>query len=147
MRKCKAFECERTGKNICCKDCEQLQTCQDACEDALNQTGTCPDEVEEETAVQLFQTKEVAVIRAMADMLRQKKELEAREKEVRAKLVEAMDAYGVKSFENDLLKVTHIAATSKTTVDSKRLKKEQPEVYAEYSKTSTVAASVRIALK
>jgi len=147
MRKCKAFECEITGENKCCKDCDELQTCPNGCEDALDQTKTCPDEMQEETALQLFQRKETAVIKAMADMLNQKKDLEEQEKTVRAKLIEAMDKYGVKSFENELLKVTHIGATTKTTLDSKRLKAEQPELYKEYSKTSPVAASVRITLK
>lgn len=87
------------------------------------------------------------MIQAMTDLLKQKKALEEQEKTVRAKLVEAMDAYGVKSFENELLKVTYVAATSKTTVDSKTLKKDMPDVYEKYSKTSPVAASVRISLK
>lgn len=147
MRKCKAFECEITGENLCCKDCDKLQTCESACEDALDQTKVCADEMEEETALQLFQRKETAVIQAMVDLLKSKKALEEQEKTVRARLVDTMEIYGVKSFENELLKVTHVGATTKTTLDSKRLKAEQPEVYKEYSKTSPVAASVRIALK
>lgn len=150
MKKCNSGStCPVSGKNICCKSCDKLQTCPDACEDALDLTKTCPDEADEpeQTALQQFQTKEVNVIQAMTDLLNQKKALEEQEKTVRAKLVEAMDAYGVKSFENEFLKVTYVAATSKTTVDSKTLKKEMPDVYEKYSKTSPVAASVRISLK
>lgn len=150
MKKCNSgATCPVSGKNICCKACDKLQSCTDACEDALNLTVTCPDELDEleETELQVFQRKEAAVIKAMADMLQQKKTLEEQEKKVRAKLVEAMDAYGVKSFENDLLKVTYVAPTSKTTIDSKALKKDLPDVAAKYSKTSPVAASVRISLK
>lgn len=149
MKKCKSGGCPISGEEICCKGCDKLQTCESACEDALDLTTVCPDEADEpeQTALQQFQTKEVNVIQAMTDLLNQKKALEEQEKTVRAKLVEAMDAYGVKSFENELLKVTYVAATSKTTVDSKTLKKEMPDVYEKYSKTSPVAASVRISLK
>lgn len=127
MKKCNSGStCPVSGKNICCKSCDKLQTCPDACEDALDLTKTCPDEADEpeQTALQQFQTKEVNVIQAMTDLLNQKK-----------------------SFENEFLKVTYVAATSKTTIDSKTLKKEMPDVYEKYSKTSPVAASVRISLK
>ncbi len=150
MRKCNSgILCPILGGNTCCKDCDKLQTCPDPCDDALDLTSICPDEViePEQTALQQFQTDESNVIQTMADLLRQKKVLEEQEKTVRAKLVEAMDTYGVKSFENDLLKVTYVAATSKTTIDSKSLKKDMPDVYEKYSKTSPVAASVRISLK
>lgn len=147
MRRCNAYGCEIKGENVCCKDCESLQTCEVACEDALDQTKPCPEEQEEETALQVFQREQAIVIKNMADLLKQKKALEETEKTVRAKLVEAMNAYGVKSFECDLLKVTYVAATSKTAIDSNLLKKEKPDIYEQYSKTSPVSASVRIALK
>lgn len=150
MKKCNTGStCPISGENICCKSCSKLQTCVDACELALNLTETCSDEVNEveQTALQRFQAGEIAVIQAMANLLKQRKALEEQEKTVRAKLVEAMDAYGVRSFENDLLKVTYVAATFKTTVDSKTLKKDMPDVYEKYSRTSPIAASVRISLK
>lgn len=132
------------GNTICCIQCEKHSGCEMACEYTPDE---CEDAIVEEDALTVFQKKEVNVIKAMADMLQQKKALEEKEKEVRKQLVDAMDAYGVKSFENDLLKVTYIAPTTKTTVDSKALKKDLPDTYAKYSKTSNVSASVRIALK
>ena len=35
---------------------------------------------------------------------------------------------------------------SKTTLDSKRLKEELPEIYEEYSKTSDVASSITLTI-
>ena len=150
MKKCNSgTTCPASGENLCCKVCDKLQTCQDACEDVLDLTKVCPDEVDEpeETALMAFQRKETKVIQAMADLLTQKKSLEEKEKEIRSKLVETMDAYGVKSFENDILKVTYVAATSRTGIDSAKLKKEMPDVAAKYSKVTPVAASVKITLK
>lgn len=58
-----------------------------------------------------------------------------------------MGQFGIKSFENDILKVTYVAPTTKTTIDSKALKKDKPDVYKKYAKTSNVKASVRITVK
>lgn len=40
-----------------------------------------------------------------------------------------------------------IAATTRTTIDSTKLKKDLPDVAAKYSKTSNVSASVKITVK
>ena len=78
---------------------------------------------------------------------KKKKELEENEKEVRKALEAAMAQFGIKSFENDILKVVYVAPTTKTTIDSKALKKDKPDIYEQYTKTSNVKASVRITVK
>mgnify|MGYP007102645490 FL=1 len=45
------------------------------------------------------------------------------------------------------LKVVYVAPTTKTTIDSKALKKDKPDIYEQYRKTSNVKASVRITVK
>ena len=95
----------------------------------------------------LFQTKAMAVMREIAELDRMKKQLEAKDKVVRQELQEAMDKYGIKKFENDILKVTYVEPTTRTTIDSARLKKELPAVAEKYTKTSQVKGSVRIEVK
>lgn len=95
----------------------------------------------------LFQSKAIAVMQGIAELDRQKKMLEAQDKNLRQELQEAMDKYGVKKFENDILKITYVEPTTRTTIDSARLKKELPAVADKYSKTSQVKASVRIEVK
>ncbi len=129
---------------MCCRQCEEYASCKLRCEDDPAECGAA---LEEETALALFQEEKMAVIKAMADILTQKKAFEEKEKDIRAALIREMDAYGVKSFENDFLKVTYVAPTTKTSIDSKALKKDMPDVAEKYSKTSTVSASVRISLK
>ena len=104
---------------------------------------------DEETALQEFNkdNNAVAIMKQIAAISKQKKELEDQEKKVRESLEAAMEQYGIKSFDNDILKVTYVAPTTKTTVDSKKLKKEQPEIFAKYSNVSNVKASVRITVK
>ena len=58
-----------------------------------------------------------------------------------------MEQYNVKKFENDSVKFVYVEPTTRTSVDSTKLKKEQPEIYEKYLKTSNVSASVRITVK
>lgn len=152
MIKCKSGKCPKTNESVCCKCCEKLSECSAACSDAFDINCDCPDEVREtdeteENLPDLFRKKEAAVIQAMTNLLSAKKELEEKETKVREQLVAAMDSYGIKSFENEFLKVVFVAATTRTTLDSKALKKDLPDVAAKYTKTSNVKASVKITLK
>ena len=66
---------------------------------------------------------------------------------VRQELQEAMDKYGVKKFENDILKITYVEPTTRTSIDSARLKQELPAIAEKYTKVSQVKGSVRIDVK
>lgn len=145
MVKCKqAMESPACGKVCCCLECEERETCKDVCSDlSLN----CADAVNEETALATMQTEAAAVITAIANLTLQKKKIEDQEKEMRVQLVAAMEKYEVKAFENEDVKFTYVAATTRTTIDSTKLKKDLPEVAEKYSKTSNVSASVKITVK
>ena len=43
--------------------------------------------------------------------------------------------------------ITCVAPTTKTSIDSTKLKKEMPEIAEKYSKTSTVSGYVKITLR
>lgn len=72
---------------------------------------------------------------------------EKREAEIKAKLIQAMEANGVYSFENDQIKVTYTKPGERVTFDSTRFKKDEPETYEKYTKVSHTKASVRITIK
>lgn len=94
---------------------------------------------------QLMQLLEVeALIKSIEE---KKKKAEEQAKELRAELMKAMEANGVKSFENDLIRITYVAPSTRQSIDSAKLKKEQPAIYASYLKSSEVKASLRITLK
>ena len=88
-----------------------------------------------------------AVIKAIAALTIQKKQIEEQEKEMRAQLMKAMEQYGVKKFESDSVTFTYTAPTVRNSIDSVKLKKELPDVAAKYTKTSNVSASVKIEVK
>lgn len=78
-----------------------------------------------------------------------KKEAEATAKEYRQKLYEAMRQQNISSFEtaDKSMLITCVAETTKTSIDSTKLKKEMPEIAEKYSKTSTVSGYVKITIR
>ena len=73
--------------------------------------------------------------------------LEAANTEMREQIKQAMEENGVKKFDGDLVAITYVAPTTRTTFDSKRFAEERPGVYKKYLKTSEVKGSIRIKVK
>lgn len=147
MIKCTMKDSCPKGKDVCCCQCEEKETCNDACDNLDNLKNCGFAQMEEADALAVMQKEKATVIQAIADLTVQKKKIEDQEKEMRAKLLHAMEQYGVKSFETPEVKFVYIAPTTRTTIDSAKLKKEMPDVAAKYSKTSNVSASVKITVK
>ena len=57
-----------------------------------------------------------------------------------------MEKEGVKTVDRGNLKITYVAPSCRTSVDSKKLEKEEPEIFKKYAKTTTVAGSIKITL-
>jgi predicted phage-related endonuclease len=77
----------------------------------------------------------------------QKKEAEAQAYKLRGYIIKAMQEGEIKSYENDRIKLNYVEPTTRTAIDSARLKAEMPEIAEKYTKTSQVKASLRITLK
>lgn len=76
-----------------------------------------------------------------------KKAFELKDKEFKQALKDAMEKTGKTKFMMNGLCATIKARTTRTTVDSKRLKEECPDIYEEYSKTSPVASSITLIIE
>ena len=61
-------------------------------------------------------------------------------------LYDTMGKEGVKTVDRGKLKITYVAPSTRVSVDSKKLQKEEPEIYKKYVKTTTVAGSIKITL-
>lgn len=61
-------------------------------------------------------------------------------------LYDTMGKEGVKTVDRGKLKITYVAPSCRTSVDSKKLQKEKPEIYKKYVNTTTVAGSIKITL-
>ena len=75
----------------------------------------------------------------------QAKLLEDQQKEYRDKLYQKMEENDIKKIDTGNIVITRILPTERKSVDSKRLKEEQPDIYEEYLKVSKVKGSIRIA--
>lgn len=94
---------------------------------------------------QLMQLIEVETL--IKSIEEQKKKAEEQAQELRSALMEAMEKNGVKTFENDRIRITYVEATTRTSIDSTKLKKEMPEIAEKYAKTSQVKATLKITLR
>lgn len=76
-----------------------------------------------------------------------KKDLEKQRDALKEGLLKEMESRGLKSIEKNGCRITYIAATRKKTIDTTRLKQEQPNIYEQYLKEADVKASIKITLK
>ena len=153
MTKCKqAVNGNSTcGEIICCFECEKKGECPATCSlvetKAVKNAKDCKDAIPEGTEMVAFEQTSVAIIQLIADIVTKKAELEEQDKLMREKLKTAMEQHDVKSFENDIIKITYVEPTTRTSVDSAKLKKKYPSVFEECSKISEVKSSIRITVK
>lgn len=100
------------------------------------------DEIDDETLAQLYEVEsKIAEIEKKAEALKETEKL------LREALLAIMEEKKCKKYESDNLVITYVEPSTRTTVDSKKLKAEQPDIYKEYSKESVTSASVRIKIK
>lgn len=91
------------------------------------------------------QAAEMELIRAE----QAKKVAEAEAKGYRQKLYELMEKQGIASWEtvDKAMKITLVAPTTQTKIDSKKLQEELPDIAKQYSKTSNVKGYVKITIR
>ena len=84
-------------------------------------------------------------------ILREKKELEAREKELKEKLLEQMQADGTIALDNEFIKVSYVAPQKRKSLDTMAFKKIEPDLYNElmkdYSKETVTKAFLKVSLR
>ena len=95
-----------------------------------------------------IENNEIIVKKGTIEQLKNFYELKAKmdimEKELKQGLKEVMEEKGVKKFIVNGLCASIKDSTTRTTIDSKRLKEECPDIYKEYSKTTNVASSITL---
>ena len=146
MIKCKN-KCPYEKYDGCCVDCIDRETCDESCDLTVN-VDKCEDAIfDEETALATFQNQHLVVLQKIASVVNMKKQCEAQEKELKDQLKKAMEEYGIKKFESDILNITYVAETTSTSVDSAKLKRKYPQVAEECSKTSKKSSYIKVEVK
>lgn len=86
------------------------------------------------------------IVNKIIEFNKAKKEMEYQEKLLKDGLMEAMNNLGIKKFIINGLSATIKDGSTRTTIDSKRLKEECPDIYEAYSKTSEVKSSITLSV-
>lgn len=98
-----------------------------------------------------FDNKYMVTMQKIADLEKTIKELDDTRKKVRAELQEAMEFYGLRSVDNDILTMTLVAPSVSTTIDTSALRREDPDTYDRlievYPKKTERRQSLRMKLK
>ena len=103
--------------------------------------------------LKVFEEQYLVVMKGLSDAVKAKKKLEADEKKFKEQLGKVMDEYGIKSIDNEFLKIIRVAGSEGSqTVDLDKMKTEEPELFAElladYPKTTGAKkASIRFDVK
>jgi regulator of replication initiation timing len=96
-----------------------------------------------------FDDKDIAIFKAIKQKEEEIKELEEQIKQVKDNVYEIMKERNILNAENEdgTLKITRVKDTTTETVDAKKLKVEEPLIYAKYRKIAERKGFVRIAFK
>lgn len=140
-----AADCPKNLK-ICCGTCDDRDTCEMCCA-SCGDWESCTETESVNDGLTRFQGAVPDTIEKMTALLKLKQELDEQEKHLKQRLLEAMEMYGVESFETDTIRLKYVAPTTRTAIDTTKLKKDLPDIAERYTKTSAVSASVRITVK
>lgn len=102
-------------------------------------------------SVQEFENKYLEDFKQLRLLEEEKKKLDELSKEAKSKLLDAMLESGIKSIDNDFIKVMVTNPSESVSVDLKTFQKNEPVAYAElledYPKVTKRSESLRITLK
>lgn len=82
------------------------------------------------------------IVSELKGYLKWKEDMDLKEKEFKQALKDKMETLGIEKFCIEGLSAVIRKGTTRTSIDSKRLKEELPDIYEEYSKTTDVNSSI-----
>lgn len=109
--------------------------------------------IEEKENMELIKIEnEVAVLdvetsKKVAEFEKAIKSIKTQEDELKQNILKEMESKNIIKLETDDLVINYIAPAERETLDSKKLREEQPDLYDEYVKFSTVKSSIRLKVK
>ncbi|MEI3504175.1 MAG: hypothetical protein V8Q42_11175 [Anaerovoracaceae bacterium] len=101
--------------------------------------------------VTLFEEKNMSAFRTLAKLKEQKRQLDAEEKAINNMLLQRMQESNIASVDNDIVRINLIPETESVSLDTKALRKEDPDLYHDienrYNKRVVKKAHIRITVK
>ena len=99
-------------------------------------------QVEQSTYLQLKLVQD-----KLQDLENQRKQFEEQEQRIKQTIMQQMKDNGIKQIDNEYFKITYVPESISKTIDTARLKAEEPKLAEKYSKEITRNASLRITIK
>lgn len=84
---------------------------------------------------------------AVGAQIVKREQLEKQNADMRGAILAAMEQNDIDKFEGDLITITRVHATTRTTFDSKKFAEAMPKTYAKFLRTTPVKASIRLKVK
>lgn len=107
-----------------------------------------PPDTDEDTRLKMLNDKYLPVLVKISELNELKKDIDDKLDEIKKSLGEVMDGYNVKSLKNSVIRITRIDATTSTSFDTAKFKKDDPELYEKllkkYTKTTNRKAYTKI---
>lgn len=101
--------------------------------------------------MKVFEEKSLLLGRGLKALKEEKERLENEEKDLKGKLEELFEEYGLKSFTNDYFSISKVAPSESFSIDLKSMEKKEPELYEElmrdYPKVTKRKGCIRISVK
>lgn len=129
----------------CCYCCPEKEGCKEMCSEVPENCGCST--YQEGQELETFKSQQMTVLQNIADLCTTKKQIEAQEKELKDKLKQAMEQFGIKKFESDILNITYVPEGTQTKVDTTKLKKLHPDIAEECTKVSKTSAYIKVTVK
>ena len=85
--------------------------------------------------------------RALVQIIKSQRMMEEQKKDIESRLLALMQEYNVKKWESDIMVITRVLPTTRTTIDTKALKANYPEIVKGYEKETTTKESIKITLR
>lgn len=92
-------------------------------------------------------TLESEISSRVADFQSKLEAARQKDAELRAAMLEAMEAAGGQPYEDDHLRITYVKPSKRKGIDTTRLQLEHPDIYQKYLTETNVKASIRIKVK
>lgn len=136
------------GKDICCCECEDAKICEFVCDTFVEDAdGQCFDAVIISEELVPFERKHLALIQETIKTELEDAAIKKKKETLREAWKNAMEEYNVKSCAMNNLKVTYVAETQQSSIDTAKLKKERPDIAQEYTKVTNKKAYVKVEVK
>lgn len=90
-----------------------------------------------------MEQEDLKILNEYQDIQHKLKILKVKADELKPDVIEIMEDYDLQKYEGDIGVISYTKQSSRTSIDSEKLKKDLPDVATKYSKVSVVKPGIR----